>query len=372
MKKGPTILIVDDDRMNVQLLDSILRTEGYRTLTASSGEEARRLALDMLPDLILLDIMMPGESGLDTCVTMKRDPRVSDIPIIFISAMGDVKSKVEGLGMGAVDYITKPFERLEVLARARIHLKLKLAYAAVIEGQASRLRQIRDAQQSILTVPADFPEARFAITYVPVMEAGGDFYDVFPVGEGIYGYFVADVSGHDLGASYLTSALKALISQNATPLHTPVETMRIINSVLVAIMKDSKYLTASYAHLNRARSLLTVVNAGHPPLIYLKKSGEVERLDSKGDILGAFDTIVLEPVQRVVSRGERFFLYTDGAIESFGRERKTIEEGIRALEELCVSTRHMPIASAVPEMTARLFPHRDELKDDVVLLGVEV
>lgn len=370
--RGPTILIVDDDPRNVKLLEAILRTEGYYTLSAYSGGEARALAQAEQPDLILLDIMMPGESGLDTCALLKKDPLAFDIPVIIVSALDDLPSKVKGLSIGAVDYITKPFEWLEVLARVRLHLKLRFAYKAIIQAQEAKLRQIHDAQQAILVRPADLPGAKFQISYVPVMEAGGDFYDIFAIGEGIFGYFVADVSGHDLGASYLTSALKAIVSPNATPMNTPVETVKIMNSVLTGILRDSKYITACYAHLNRIQSRLTVVNAGHPPVIYVSAKGETECIEGRGDILGAFEAVCFEPVFKKVSKGDRFFLYTDGLIEGFGEEKRSRKQGLKVLMEACRSTLDFPLDEAVAEIARLLSQAGSSEKDDLLLMGVEV
>lgn len=372
LERGPTILIVDDDPRNVKLLEAILRTEGYFTLSAYNGMEARALTLEKQPDLILLDIMMPGESGLDTCALLKKDPRVADIPVILVSALDDVSSKVKGLSIGAVDYITKPFESLEVLARVRLHLKLRFAYRAVIQAQEAKLRQLRDAQQAILVRPIDLPGAKFCVNYLPMMEAGGDFYDVFPIGEGIFGYFVADVSGHDLGASYLTCALKALLGQNATPMNTPVETMKIMNSVLEGILRDSEYITACYAHLNRIQSRLTLVNAGHPPVIYVDKSGAVECLEGRGDILGAFDAVCFEHISKRTAKGDRFFLYTDGLIEGFGEEKRSRKQGLKILTEACGSTLGLGLEEAVLEITQRLVQKGCAVKDDLLLMGVEV
>ncbi|MCX6611505.1 MAG: response regulator, partial [Acidobacteria bacterium] len=90
------ILIVDDTPANIELLDTLLRVEGFDTLTAENGESARALAAEAHPDLILLDVVMPGESGFETCAKLKSDPDTVDIPIIFLSALDDVKSKVNG------------------------------------------------------------------------------------------------------------------------------------------------------------------------------------------------------------------------------------------------------------------------------------
>jgi sigma-B regulation protein RsbU (phosphoserine phosphatase) len=372
MIEESTILIIDDEPLNVKLLEAILKAEGYLTFSAHNGQDGRNLAKTQLPSLILLDVMMPGESGFDTCARLKEDPQTTDIPIIFISAVDDVASKVHGLDMGAVDYVTKPFEKVEVLARTRLHLKLKLAYKALIDEQAARLKQIRSAQQSILVKPKAFPDAKFGVNYFPVLEAGGDFYDVFPISDGIFGYFVADISGHDLKASYLTSALKALITQNANPIYTPKETIKIINSVLVEIMTEEMYLTACYAHLNRITSKLSIISAGHLPVIYLFVDGSVQCLEGKGDILGAFDAVKFDPIEKSVSKGDRFYLFTDGLVEGFGKGKKSREHGVVELMKACTFTKNMTINEAVSEIHDRLFPGHDVPEDDLLLIGVEV
>ncbi|MFW5735416.1 MAG: response regulator, partial [Oceanidesulfovibrio sp.] len=106
----PTILVVDDEILNATLLDAMLAEAEFKTIVATSGPEAREYVKSKRPDLILLDIMMPEEDGFETCRLLKQDPDTMDIPIIFISALSSVKSKVAGLELGAVDYISKPFE----------------------------------------------------------------------------------------------------------------------------------------------------------------------------------------------------------------------------------------------------------------------
>ena len=122
---APTILVVDDTPINLDVVRSVLEAEGFRTLTASDGRTARHLSRAQQPDLILLDVMMPGETGFETCAQLKSDPATADIPIIFLSSLDDVKSKVTGLKIGGVDYIAKPVHGEEVLARVRVHLRIR-------------------------------------------------------------------------------------------------------------------------------------------------------------------------------------------------------------------------------------------------------
>jgi PAS domain S-box-containing protein len=120
----PNILVVDDVSANLKLLDDILKSEGYKTRPVPNGELALRAAAKEKPDLILLDIMMPGIDGFEVCRRLKENPGLKDIPVIFISALGETANIVKALALGGVDYINKPFQAEEVIARVRTHLKL--------------------------------------------------------------------------------------------------------------------------------------------------------------------------------------------------------------------------------------------------------
>ncbi|MEH1889122.1 MAG: response regulator [Nostoc sp.] len=120
------VLVVDDNPANLQVLSSFLDQSSFEVWAARSGEKAlQRLENDDLPDLILLDVMMPGIDGFETCKQLKSNPRVQDIPVIFMTALSETADKVKGLQLGAVDYITKPFQHEEVLVRIENHLKLR-------------------------------------------------------------------------------------------------------------------------------------------------------------------------------------------------------------------------------------------------------
>ncbi|MDJ0809375.1 MAG: response regulator [Desulfobacterales bacterium] len=124
-KSKESILMVDDNATNLQVLSQTLSGRGYRLLVAKNGESALAVTAKTLPDLILLDIMMPGIDGFEVCRRLKADPAHHDIPVIFLSALGQTEDKVKGLKLGAVDYITKPFQPEEVIARVDTHLTLR-------------------------------------------------------------------------------------------------------------------------------------------------------------------------------------------------------------------------------------------------------
>ncbi len=129
----PTILIVDDIETNLQILGTILSENGYELMIAQSGLETIDILKDAKPDLILLDVMMPELDGYETAKLIKSNPKTSEIPIIFITAKAETNDIVKGFDVGAVDYITKPFQSCELLARVNTHLNLKFAKEKLIE-----------------------------------------------------------------------------------------------------------------------------------------------------------------------------------------------------------------------------------------------
>ncbi len=123
-EEGQQILIVDDKPKNLQVIGTILRENGYLFSIARNGKKALEIIKQNPPDLILLDIMMDEMDGFETCRHLKNDPDTLDIPVIFLSALADIESKVKGFTIGAADYVTKPFQAEEVLARVKTHLAL--------------------------------------------------------------------------------------------------------------------------------------------------------------------------------------------------------------------------------------------------------
>lgn len=126
------VLIVDDTPENLTILRQILTEHGYRARPALSGEIALKAVQADIPDLILLDIMMPGMNGFEVCRKLKSEARTRDIPIIFISALNETEDKVKGFQAGGVDFISKPFHTSEVLARVETHLTLRNMYLQLL------------------------------------------------------------------------------------------------------------------------------------------------------------------------------------------------------------------------------------------------
>ena len=138
---GRRILVVEDDRMNARIISSILRPSGFVTQEVESGESALALYKEFQPDLILLDVVMAGISGFETCRQLKTDPAAAGIPVIFITAKNQPEDIVAGLEAGGVDYVVKPFQPREMLARIRTHLQLR----TLLEHQAALISDLSKA-----------------------------------------------------------------------------------------------------------------------------------------------------------------------------------------------------------------------------------
>lgn len=366
-----SILIIDDEEINVLLLEETLSLSGYKTISATNGYDGRTLAQQELPDLILLDISMPKEDGFEVLAKLKLNSKTSHIPVIFLTASTDVEKKLKGFELGAVDYITKPFHSKEVVARINLHLKLSRATNAVIENQASKIQQIVEAQTNFLVQPESFPGAKFSIFYQSLQEAGGDFYDVIPISKNITCYCVADISGHDIGSSFMTSALKALLKQNVSLIYTPRETMEMINAIMFEIMPPGQFITACIAILNRETGTLTVSNAAHPPLLHVPKSGPPKLIECNGDALGVFKNVSFDMQTISVAAEDKLFLYTDGLIERASLQKVWSSELWRILEA-AKETDTSDITSAAFNFKEVITKINAEEDDDIVVLAIEV
>ncbi len=151
---SPVILLVDDNEVNLKLLYETLDGKGYKLMIARSGEDALRIAAEAHPDLILLDIMMPGIDGYETCTRLKAQENTVDSVVIFLTALQSTEEKVRGLSLGAVDFITKPFDPDEIVARVSRQLDVHLRHKSLLDENRRLADQLKDRLQSVPEDPA--------------------------------------------------------------------------------------------------------------------------------------------------------------------------------------------------------------------------
>jgi sigma-B regulation protein RsbU (phosphoserine phosphatase) len=366
-RQTPRVLVVDDDPITNRILCGMLARAGFQSTAAFGAAQALEGMVAQRPDLVLMDVHLPDGNGFDICRTLQSRSGLVPTPVLFISADNDIATKVRGFDAGGVDFITKPLAAAEILARVSTHLRLRQAHERLAELQASQIRSLAGAQEAVMPAPELFPEARFAVSIDQLLLAGGDFYDVIPVGNRVFDYIVADASGHDLGASFWTAALKALLGEYATPAAHPRDILVSINGALCRMLPEGTFFTLIYARLNRQTGNLSIVNAGHPPAVVVRQAKpEPSVALAESDVIGAFPDASFASEEFRLLAGDRFYLYSDGLIEPFGPRA----EALRHLSQSCTATRKDALSDSV-QSVRKSFSTHPEFSDDVLILGVE-
>ena len=170
----PIILIVDDNPTNLKVLSGAIADSGWEILVATDGESAIEQAEYAKPDLILLDVMMPGIDGFETCNQLKQNPITYGIPIVFMTALAETVDKVKGLSLGAVDYITKPFQTEEVLARVNVHLKMRFLNKQLAEQKNELEKRVEERTDQLKTALTELQESQLQVVQTEKMSALGE------------------------------------------------------------------------------------------------------------------------------------------------------------------------------------------------------
>ncbi|MEL6459904.1 MAG: response regulator [Cyanobacteria bacterium J06621_15] len=172
--RQPIILIVDDNPTNLKVLSGAIADSGCEILVSTDGESAIEQAEYARPDLILLDVIMPGIDGFETCNQLKQNPITYEIPILFMTALSDTVDKVKGLSLGAVDYITKPFQTEEVLARINVHLKMRFLNQQLAEQNNDLEKRVKDRTNELQTALNNLQESQLQLVQTEKMSALGE------------------------------------------------------------------------------------------------------------------------------------------------------------------------------------------------------
>src|SRR5882757_632823 len=276
--ESPRILVVDDNDDNRYTLTMYLDLEGYRSVaTASDGEEAVALLETEPFDLVLLDVMMPRLDGYGVLAWLKAKGRLHHLPVIMISALNEMASVVRCIELGAVDYLTKPFN--PVLLRARLGASLeKKRLRDEVQGHLTRLERELEAARKLQMgmLPKSFPPPDAAFPWdihasiAPALEVGGDLYDVFRAADGSLCFFIGDVSGKGMPAALFMARAKSIIrivTELTSSPNAPADPAAIItraNRELCESNDDVMFVTLFFGILSPTGAL-TYCNAGHNP-----------------------------------------------------------------------------------------------------------
>jgi len=270
---------------------------------------------------------MPEMDGYEVCEHLKADAQTRDIPIIFISALGETQDKVKAFTAGGVDYVTKPFQVEEVLARVETHLALRKLQKQLQDANkkmAQELALAGEVQTSFLPreLP-DIPGWQLAVTLKPARETSGDFYDVNLLPNGRLGILVADVVDKGVGAALFMALSWILIRTYAT--EYPTQPELVLSAVNRRILKDTnanQFVAVFYGILDPATATLTYCNAGHvPPYLVSTQNGEeVQELIRTGVPLGIFEDETWQQGVVQLTPGDVLVLYTDGITDAEDRK----------------------------------------------------
>jgi serine phosphatase RsbU (regulator of sigma subunit) len=374
-----TVLVVDDAPSNIQVVNSILK-DIYKVRVATKGARALELVkIAPPPDLILLDVMMPGMDGYEVCTHLKTDPATRDIPVIFLTGQTEIEDETRGFEAGAVDYIHKPFSPAVVKARVHTHLVLRGIREQLALQLLAIQRELETARQIQFSIlPEKVPRIAgldIAARYIPMTSVAGDFYDFIVVDEQHVGILVADVSGHGMPAALIASMLKIALAAQTAHAADPAQVLSGLNQALCGKFQQH-YITAAYMYVDLAKHTLTYAGAGHPPLLLWNDSGAgVREVLENGLFLGKFTMATYSFVELPIAPGDWVLLYTDGIPETMNPSDIEFGEGhFRQFlaAQICTSADQVAdrLLQEVSQWSAR-GPGQD-LDDDITLVAIHI
>ncbi|MBF0178709.1 MAG: SpoIIE family protein phosphatase [Magnetococcales bacterium] len=324
--RKPLVLVVDDTPDNITILKKVLEQD-CAVRPAINGKAALKAVLVApMPDLILLDVMMPELDGYEVCRQLKADPRTREIPVIFVTARSQVADEVQGLEMGAVDYIVKPISPPIVLARVRTHLALSAANRQ-LESHNRRLMDERDLMEAILLKMHEACrfESRWACHLaVPLEATAGDMHLAAFAPDGRHLVFLGDMTGHGLPAA-IAAPLVSYIFSHMVDANAPGERLLWeVNRQLNMRLPVGFFCAAILLEIDAGRDRATVWNAAMPEVLWLREGVFLESCVSESLPLGVAEELAPDGLAThlELASGDRLYLYSDGIIEAVNPEEE--------------------------------------------------
>lgn len=378
------ILVINDDDGIREITQFVLQAKGYETLEAESGSMGIEQATQHLPDLILLDIVMPEMDGFETCQKLKSSSITKDIPVLFFSSLTQAKDKIKGLELGAVDFINNIVDHGELIARVQTHLHIQSLTRALQESNQQLMRKqksLDDDLHAAVAIQRSFlPPAnlnmkgiQLASVWMPAHLLGGDIFNVIQRHEGKMVFYMIDVSGHDVPSALVTVSISQYLHlQNAPsmPLLSPQETMQNLEKEY-PIERFNRYFTMFYILFDPATGHFSYSSAGHPPAVLLSKEKGLKILERGGTVIGLGGGLTFEEGIEILAPGDKVFLYTDGVTEA--KDLGDELYGTERLYPLLEKVKNEPVADIIQAVQTSLntFGQGVNLEDDTSMMCFE-
>jgi phosphoserine phosphatase RsbU/P len=374
--KLENILIVDDNPANLRLLSEILTGRGFKLRAVTGGQRALTSVDLYPPDLILLDIRMPDMDGYTTCQHLKANPKWQDIPVIFISALDEIQDKMKAFSVGAVDYVTKPFQMEEVIARVETHLSLRRLQKNLQEANqrmehelklAARVQTSFMPQKKTMSLPG----WQLATALVPAKMTSGDFYDIIRLPDGTVGFIIADVVDKGVGAALFMAMSCALLRTNTVEHPSqPQKIFEVVNQHLLDYTTLDQFVTVFLGWFDPNNGKLVYSNAGHNPPILLNGFEQpiINLLSNTGPPLGVMLEARWEQKTVYLHQDDVLVLYTDGITEAENSNRDFY--GMERLVDIIYQHSKEPAEGIKDEILKSVyeFTFDSNLSDDIALM----
>ncbi|KUP08833.1 response regulator [Bacillus coahuilensis m2-6] len=335
-----SILIVDDNEANLFVIEKLLHRAGYSDhISFTSAHDLLDYVYSESPstimeqvDVILMDIMMPEMDGIEACRILQENVHLKDIPIIFITALEDSEKVVEALDAGGMDYLMKPINKTELLARLRVALRLKYEKDWHKQQEAkisAELELSMQVQTSLLSEPILQNQLVVKASYKPAYKLAGDLYYWYQLDQNRIAVIQLDMMGHGISSSlvcmFISSVLRDAIRTNPDPEFVISE----LNRWMVSIHHDQNlpyYFTAIYLVVDTDKQTIEYINAGHPTGHVLVEGDQLVELSSNTCAVGFFDNIRTKKEMIHYKDSVQIILCTDGVHEAIDKyEQKGLE-----------------------------------------------
>lgn len=368
-----SLLLVDDSTENLAVLNAFLRAD-YQIRIATSGELALRLASSHpRPDLILLDILMPGIDGYEVLRRLKDSETTRDIPVIFVTSLTEAAEEVQGFELGAVDYITKPFNAATVLARIRTQLALRETRAE-LEACNRHLRHERDLIEVILerlrgNANFDARHTRYLLSSVD--RSNGDLFLSAFTPDGRQRILVGDIAGHGPSAAICAPLVCHVFYRHARADGTVEELFHEINEVMYRELPVNMFMAACLIEISADRRRVRLWNGGLPGCLLRRRDGSLEHFASRNFPFGLRPAVAAEDgrEERRLAPGDRLYLFSDGLSEAEDADGRVfgIDRGAAFIAELAED-------APLDGIRALLAAHcrNASLHDDVTVVEISV